>query len=171
MGDTADRSASDETGDPGVRRSSGRARIWLGLAGVVLIAAMLLVRHLPAKMTASAPMGSTLQVTVDDDASLYSTHRYWDFDCTVTASSGRPVALRSDMLAQDLPGGWYHRGELVDAGRLTIACSSPKGGQFGVGPTRSLGFLLLQGALLVAGTGLLIAVVFLTFAKRARRRR
>lgn len=146
--------------------------IWLGLAGAALIAAMMLLPQMPARMVATAPMGSTLTVTIPRDgvASVYSTHRYWDFDCTITTADGRAGMLRSDMLSQNLPGGWYPRGEIADTGRLTITCGQ-SGGMFGVGPTRGARFVLLRAALLVAGAGLVIAVVVVALVRWSRRRR
>jgi len=151
-----------------------RLPLVLALVGVVLLVVMVVMPHLHDRMVATAPMGSTLTVTVPGDGSstLYASHRFWwDYDCTVTTADGRAAMLRPDMFARTLPGGWWPRGALIDAGRLTVSCSSPHGGRFAVGPTRGAGYLALRGALLAVGVGLLVAAVVVAVGRRLRRRR
>ena len=153
---------------------------WLitGSVTVLAIAAGLLTLFLPSAPERRSPMGSALVLTVRGDGSetLYTTSPDWtDLDCTVTNRTGQQVRLRADMTAQGLlgPPAWYPRGGLIDPGLLIIHCDDPRGGEFGVGPTRSFGFVLLQFSLyalaaLAAVPTLILMIIDLVARRRTR---
>lgn len=128
---------------------------------VLALAAAVATPYLPAAPADRAPMGSTLVVDSRSSGAqtLYTTSPDWTkLDCTATTESGTEAQLRADMTAQGMPGppAWEPSGGLIDAGRLTIRCDDPRGGEFGVGPTRSLGFVIM--IILLYGLALLLAV-------------
>jgi hypothetical protein len=155
-----------------------RGGLLLGVAVVLVLAAVALALVPGRTLAARAPNGASVvvDVTARRDWAVYSTLSTWRAaPCQLTGADGRPVVLRPDMLQQRLPGSptWYPQGSFrVTADQpVTVACAGPDG-QFAVGRSAGLGWLALTAGLglvgvLVGSTGVIMIIV--TAVRRGRR--
>lgn len=122
---------------------------WLlsGTVCLLAVAAAASAPYRPASPELRAPMGESLVVESRGDGSqtLYTTTPDGpEQDCRATAADGSKVPLVRGFPAADMPGPptWYSRGFLREPGPVTLRCDDPRGGEFGVGASRNLGFLI-----------------------------